>query len=241
MNELEDLLNQQALDILNKRSIMQHNVIDIPRVSQEKSVYTKAKGNAQILDFISAIGLIIESMYEDSDIKVTYLPRSKAHHLREDADQRLKNPIITYRVMHRKIKDKTSKKPQLRESFFEKEDDRTGAIYSMTYESIVRFQFLSLEYNIAYRLMTEFEEMMFEYKPYLKEQGILDYYFLEQQADDYNTDFRDIVDELTLDYHVETQKNTVIFKENDKTLIINGEALDEQFNPIPTNPKYLNK
>ena len=46
------------------------------------------------------------------------------------------------------------------------------------------------------------------------------------------------VDELTLDYYVETQKNRVIFKENAKTLIINGEATNEDFSPIPANPEY---
>ena len=244
MNDLENLLNRQQLDILNKRSVIQYDVIDIPKnkpKQQNPSTQMKAKGNAQLIDFISIIGLIIESLYEDSDTKVTYMPRAKAYFSREDADQRFKNPIITYRIMDRKIKDKTSKNPQLKESLFEKDDNRTGNVYSMSYESVVRFQFLALEYNVAYKLMTEFEEMMFEYKSYLKEKGIVNYYFLRQQPDDYNIDFRDVVNELTIDYHVETQKNTVIFKENDKTLIINGEAVDEQFNPIPTNPKYLNK
>lgn len=242
MNELENLLNQYQLDILNKKSIIQHSIIDIPRSNQEiKSNYTKAKGNAQIIDFISIVGLIIESIYEGSNTKVTYMPKSKAYFLIEDADQRFTNPIITYKVMHRKIKNKSSKKPQLRENLFEKDDDRTCSIYSMEYESIVRFQFLALEYDTAYKLMDEFEDIMEEYRPFLKEKGIVNYYFLEQQPDDFNVDFRDLIDELTLDYYVETQKNRVIFKENDKTLIINGEAVDEKFDSIPTAPEYLIK
>lgn len=240
MNELEDLLNQEQLYVMNSRSIMQHSVIDIPRNQQEKKEM-RAKGNAQLMDFISLVGLIVESVLSDTDTKITYMPKSKAYFSREDADERFKNPIITYQVMHRKIKDKTSKSPILRDSSTEIDDDRTYEVYSLSYESVVRFQFLSLEYNTAFKIMDAFEDLMLEYKSYIREKGIVNYYLLEQQPDDYNVDFRDQIDELTLDYYVETQKNKVIFKENAKTLILNGEAVDEEFNPIPTSPEYQNK
>ena len=87
-------------------------------------------------------------------------------------------------------------------------------------------------------MMDDFEDMMDEYKGLIRSKGIVNYYMLEQLEDSYNTDYRDVVDELTLDYYVETQKNRVIFKENAKTLIINGEATNEDFSPIPANPEY---
>jgi len=243
MDNLEDFLKQKDLDILNRRSIIQHSVIDIPRNKETKSKYDKAEGNAQLFDFISLVGQIVESIYSDNEEtnKVSFLPRSKTYFLREDPDQKIKNPAITFQVMNRKIKDKTSKSPQLRESGFEKGDDRTYEVFTTDYVSIVRFQFLALEYNTAFKLMDEFEDMMMEYKGFIKSKGIVNYYMLEQQADDYNTDFRDVVDQLTLDYYVETQKNRVIFRENAKTLIINGEAAHEDFSPIPANPEYENK
>lgn len=243
MNNLEDLLKQKDLDILNRRSVIQHSVINIPRNKETKSKYDKAEGNAQLFDFISLVGQIVESIYSDNneENKVSFFPRSKAYFLREDPDQKFRNPAITYQVMSRKIKDKTSKNPQLRENGFEKDDDRTYEVFTTTYVSVVRFQFLALEYNTAFKLMDEFEDMMVEYAGFIKSKGIVSYYLLEQQADDYNTDFRDIVDQLTLDYYVETQKNRVIFRENAKTLIINGEATHEDFSPIPANPEYENK
>ena len=147
----------------------------------------------------------------------------------------------SFQVISRKIKEKSSKMPQLMETGFEKEDDRTYEVFTTDYVSIVRFQFLALEYNTAFKLMDEFEDMMIEYSGFIKSKGIVTYYLLEQQPDDYNTDFRDVVDQLTLDYYVETQKNRVIFRENAKTLIINGEATNEDFSPIPANPEYENK
>ena len=240
MNNLEDLLKQQELDTLNRRSIIQHSVIDIPRGTPTKSKYDKADGNAQLIDFLTIIGQIVESIYSDNaeENKVTYGPRSKSYFAREDADQPFKNPQITFQVISRKIKPKTGKSLQLKESGFEEGDDRSYEIFQQEYVSIVRFQFLALEYNTAYKLMDEFEDMMVEYKGFLKSKGIVNYYLNEQQPDDYNTDFRDVVDQLTLDYYVETQKNRVIFKENAKTLIINGEATNSDFSPIPANPEY---
>lgn len=240
MNELEELLKQEELDTLNRRSVIQHSVIDIPRNEPTKSKYDKANGNAQLFDFISLVGQIVESIYsdKDGDKKVSFMPKSKAYFYREDSEQRLKNPIITFQIVHRKIKDKTAKSPQLKESGFEGDDDRTFTIYTTSYSSIVRFQFLALEYDTAFKMMDDFEDMMDEYKGLIRSKGIVNYYMLEQLEDSFNTDFRDTVDELTLDYYVETQKNRVIFKENAKTLIINGEATNEDFSPIPANPEY---
>lgn len=241
MNDLEHLLKKDDLDVLNKRSVLQHSVIDIPRNTESmQSKYDKAEGNAQIIDFIKMVGLIIESMYADSDTKVTYMPKSKAFFLIEDADERFTNPVITYKVVKREIKEGTSKKPQMIESFFESDDDRSILIYQQNFVSIVRFQFLSLEYNTAYSIMDTFEDMLIEYSSEIKRKGIVNFYLLKQNEDNYYIDNRDKIDELTLDYYVETQKNKVIFRENAKTLILNGEATDENFNPIPTNPYYKN-
>ena len=101
------------------------------------------------------------------------MPKSKAYFYREDSEQRLKNPIITFQIVHRKIKDKTSKSPQLKESGFEGDDDRTFTIYTTSYSSIVRFQFLALEYDTAFKMMDDFEDMMDEYKGLIRSKGIV--------------------------------------------------------------------
>lgn len=239
MNDLENLLKKDDLDTLNKRSILQHNVINIPRDSSlTQSKYDRAEGNAQLIDFIKMVGLIVESVYADSDIKVTYMPKSKAYFLIEDADERFTNPIITFKIMQREIKEGTGKKPQMKESFFENDDDRSVIVYQQSFSSIIRFQFLSLEYNTAYNIMDNFEDMLIEYSSEIKKKGIVNFYLLKQNEDNYYIDNRDKIDELTLDYYVETQKNKVIFRENAKTLILDGEVTDEEFNSIPTNPYY---
>lgn len=241
---LQSLINKHSgnLDIHNKRSIIQRSVIDIPRNIKEEdttSKHFKANGNAQILEFFTMVGEMVENVLATQANPVLYEPNSKAFFPREDADQRFKCPIITFSTVSRKIKEGTSKVPMLRESMFEKDDDRTCNVYTICYESIIRFRFLALEYETAYNLMMEFENMMEEYRYHIKQQGVVNYYLLEQKEDEYSVDFRDLIDILTLDYYVETQKNRVIFKENDKTLVVSGEATNEDFSPIPTAPQYI--
>ena len=76
------------------------------------------------------------------------------------------------------------------------------------------------------------EDMLIDYKSHIKQQGIVNYYFDQQLEDDFAQDFRDIVSILTLDYIVLTEKNRVIFRENTKSILLRGEALNEDGSPI---------
>ena len=234
-NSLEDILSKSQLTEMNEKTVIQDELVsspvnEVPFPPSGKKIL-KAKGNAQLKDFIKYIGLIVETVFEEDHVE--YLPYEKTFVLKEDADVRLMRPIISYRVMNREYKKDTCVVPRMRDTVVD-DENRTGEIYSEQFISKVQFQIICMEYNKAWEIMDKFEDLMINYRTFLKEQGICNYYFCNQSEDTYCQDFREIASILTLNYYVETEKNRVIFKENIKNIHIHGEAVNEAGSPIPS-------
>lgn len=241
-NTLEDLLNSNDLTDMNERTIFQDDIITT--IGNEKPQppsghgLLKAKGNAQLKDFIEYVGLIAETIFEEENLE--FRPYEKTFATKEDADLRLMNPIISYKVLDRRYKEGTAYAPRSRDTIVD-DIGRTGELYSEQFVSKVQFQIICMEYNKAWEIMDRFEELMINYRTYIKEKGISNYYFLNQDEDTYCQDFLEIVTVLTLNYIVETEKNRVIFKENINNIHIRGEAVNSDGTPISTTSTENNK
>lgn len=228
--QLEDILTTLDVTLLNRHSYIQKEFKSTPVNNLEPTKNRlRAKGNAQVRDFISMVGLIVESIFEDKHVE--YLPYEKTYSLLEDMDQTITHPYIAWRVIHREYRDKTALGPSIRDTLID-DEGRSGEVSSECFSTIVRFYIINTEMNSCLDLMEEFEDMLIEYRPHIKEQGIVNYYFSQQLEDSFAQDFRDIVSILTLDYIVLTEKNRVIFRENTKSILLRGEAVNEDGSPI---------
>lgn len=229
-NQLEDILTTKDITLLNRHTYVQNELISTPTNKvEQKPDRLRAQGNAQVRDFIRMVGLIVESLFEDKH--VVYTPYEKTYSVREDMDQTLNHPYIAWRVVHREYKDKSSIGPYLRDSIFD-DEGRSGEVSSECFKTRVRFYIINTEMNLCWDLMDEFEDMMIDYKSHIKKEGIVNYFFDQQLEDDFAQDFRDIVSILTLDYIVLTEKNRVIFRENTKSILLRGEAVNEDGSPM---------
>ena len=230
LNQLEDLLTEQDVTLLNRHTYIQNEFKSTPvNEVDKKDKRLRAKGNAQIRDFISMVGLIVESLFEEQHVE--YLPYEKTYSIREDMDQTITHPYIAWRVIHREYRDRSAIGPYIRDELFDSEG-RSGEVCSEAFQTRIRFYIINTEMNLCWDLMDEFEDMLIDYKSHIKQQGIVNYYFDQQLEDDFAQDFRDIVSILTLDYIVLTEKNRVIFRENTKSILLRGEALNEDGSPI---------
>lgn len=241
-NTLEKLLNINDLEQMNKKTVIQDDIIssvanERPRPPSGNNIL-KANGNAQLRDFIKYVGLIVESVFKED--KVEFLPNEKAFAAKEDADKRLMRPIISYKVIERNYKSGSNYVPRVRDIVVD-DKGRTGELYSEFFKSKIQFQFIASEYNTAWDMMDKFEELMIQYRSFLKEKGISNYYFCEQEPDTYCQDFLEILSVLTINYFVETEKNRVIFKENINNIRIHGEAINPDGSPIDSMEANDNK
>ena len=233
--QLEDILTTLDVTLLNRHSYIQNEFDSVPTSDLEtKKKRLRAQGNAQVRDFVSMVGLIVESIFEDQHVE--YLPYEKTYSVREDMDQTITHPYIAWRIVHREYRDKSALGPYIRDTLID-DEGRTGEVSSECFQTRVRFYIINTEMNLCWDLMDEFEDMLIEYKPHIKKQGIVYYYFDQQLEDDFAQDFRDIVSILTLDYIILTEKNRVIFRENTKSILLRGEAVNEDGSPITASGK----
>lgn len=241
-NNLERLLNIDTLTEMNQKTVIQNDIIssvanEKPRPPSGNNIL-KANGNAQLKDFIKYVGLIVESVF--SEDRVDFLPDEKAFAAKEDADKRLMRPIISYKIIERKYKSGSNYVPRVRDIVVD-DKGRTGELYSEFFVSKVKFQIIASEYNTAWNIMDKFEDIMIQYRSFIKEKGISNYYFCGQDSDSYCQDFLEILSVLTVNYYVETEKNRVIFKENINNIRVHGEAINSDGSPISSMETNYNK
>ena len=111
LNQLEDLLTEQDVTLLNRHTYIQNEFKSTPvNEVDKKDKRLRAKGNAQIRDFISMVGLIVESLFEEQHVE--YLPYEKTYSIREDMDQTITHPYIAWRVIHREYRDRSTSSPK---------------------------------------------------------------------------------------------------------------------------------
>jgi len=156
--------------------------------------------------------------------KVEFLPDEGA---RPIVDQSIKidSPHIYFSVVDSIPKKEL--KPMVREEINELSDDqksrRIGSIFGKRYINIVQFDIFAADYIEANTVMKNFEELIFDYSSYLKENGIEEIY-LQKRFTDRNLDqYRQHFSIRSLQYYVETEKLFARFGETMESVLTSKE------------------
>ncbi len=139
--------------------------------------------------------------------KVEFSPNEGARPL-TDASTKIESPRIYFSIIDSAPKNEL--KPRVREEINELTEDklnrRMGTIYGKRYVNIVQFDIFAADYTEANAVMKNFEELIFNYSSYLKENGIAEIY-LQKRFTDRNLDaYRQHFSVRSLQYYVETEK-----------------------------------
>lgn len=215
MHDLEDYIKQSTeFGQIAKQQPSSAN-------NETASRFQRANGNASLLDFIKMVGLIVENTLDD--LKVEFLPYERSYALIEDPNEPINRPVITFRVKSRTHTGNRGYKPVLFDSYTTPEG-KAVSIYTENFSSLVQFDIIASEYDLAWEIMDRFEEVLLSYAETIRGNGIVEYFFNRQFADDYYDNYRSTLSILNLEYRVETERIRVIFNENIKDIISTGTA-----------------
>lgn len=208
---------QDDLEILlNGRSQRTVEVRELVAESTDSQIQT-ATANASLFDFIKMVEKL--TLLTLKDLEVEFIPDENKN-IVENADIKLDHPVITYKVIFRK--PKTELKPRIRQTIREKAEDadeeRVGEVYGQKFDCIIQFNVFASVYDVAEQVMERFEEMIFVYTGWMKNQGVAELLF-DQQLTDENYDlFRQTISVRNLRYKVEVEKLHVIFTDKIKSI-----------------------
>lgn len=156
--------------------------------------------------------------------KAEFLPDEGARPL-IDQSIKIDTPRIYFSVIDSVPKKEL--KPVVREEINELTDDqknrRMGFIFGKRYINIVQFDIFAPNYTEANTVMKNFEELIFDYSSYLKENGIEEIY-LQKRFTDRNLDiYRQHLSVRSLQYYVETERLFARFGETMESVLTDNE------------------
>lgn len=218
MNNLEEYIAQSSGA---GKIVKQSKQAALEKETSYGSKLQTANGNASLLDFIKMVGLIIESNLDD--LNVEYLPYERGYAIQEDPNEPVNHPVITFRVKSRVHMENRGYKPVLFDTF-QTENGKSVSVFTEYFTSLVQFDIIANEYDLAWEVMDRFEEALLAYVEIIKGNGITDYFLCRQFNDDYYDNFRNTMSILNLEYRVDTERIRVIFNENIKDIINAGTA-----------------
>jgi hypothetical protein len=175
-----------------------------------------AQKNANLFDFVKMISMLVTTSLDD--LKAEFVP-DEGREILLDPNKKIDHPYITYKVVERipKKEIKARERQDITEQI-DPEEQRIGAVWGQKFSCIVQFNIFASEYEAAEQVMERFEDMMLTYTGFYKKNGVGELYFKKQYTDEgYNT-FRQILSVRNLQYYVEIEKLTVIFKETIKQI-----------------------
>lgn len=178
---------------------------------EDKYILT-AEGNASIFDLIKMINKLVKITMKD--LKTEFVPDEDKIPI-TTPDIQLDVPYITYKIIERTPKGEL--KPRVRQQIKEKSHDeqeaRVGQVYGQKFSSIIQFDIFSSVYATAEQVMERFEELLFIYAGYFKRKGISEIYFKKQFTDSSYDIYRQHISVRSIQYYVETEKLTVVFRD----------------------------
>ena len=186
----------------------------------------KAKCGASLTDLVRMIAELVSKGMKESG--ATLNPDEGAR-IRIDQEKKISNPVILYRVISSSPKGEM--KPRVREDIMERTDDensrRPGRIFGQRFECTVQFDIMAPDYLGADKAMEEFENLVFNYTSYLKDNGIAEI-MLKRHFTDSNTDiYRQSLSVRSLQYYVEIEKLFVKFGGVFDTMAVSGEPASD--------------
>ena len=229
---LEEMLSNSNFSFNNRPtndkaiSIIDHS--NINKKQEKKSIYQavdmlRAKKTASFDDFISMTSKLICLTMDDLEYEVEFVPQDNMDKI-IDPDVKTDKVFITYNLISREPLREI--KPMPREEIIEKCDvsgeERMGVIFGQKYNCNVQFNIFASEYKIANEVMKMFEDMLFSFTGYMKENGISNILFKEQFTDtDYNI-YRRSMSVRNLRYTIETENLIIVFNDKVEQIITNG-------------------
>lgn len=165
--------------------------------------YKSDKG-ASLEDFISMINNLVTNGLRDYNLAFY---SEEAYPI--NVEEKINNPCMTYNIVERKSSKEI--KPRVRE-IVDKEN-KQGEVYGQVFECIIQFNIFSPITNEAGAIMNDFEDLIFKYTSYLKKNGIKEIVFKKHFTDFTYDPGRETMSIRNLQYYVEIEKLTVIFKE----------------------------
>ncbi len=171
--------------------------------------YSKAKGNASYDDFITMVKTIVAKALKKYKIKVLPGEGTKIY---LNPHEKIEGPYIFFNLISRTPASGSmaQPKPKLREQFVEKDERgnilHRGNIYGQLFDCLIQFNIAAADYETANKVINAFEEAMFKYTGYFKNNGVSDIFFIKQYEDDRMDPFRDKHSIRSLQYNVRLEK-----------------------------------
>ena len=198
----EITFSQNDLEVALKNKFAKSNN---ENVGTDKSERQRSAQGADLDDLADMLAKLVSKSMRKS--KVEFSPNEGARPL-TDASTKIDSPRIYFSIIDSAPKNEL--KPRVREEINELTEDklnrRMGTIYGKRYVNIVQFDIFATDYTEANTVMKNFEELIFNYSSYLKENGIAEIY-LQKRFTDRNLDaYRQHFSVRSLQYYVETEK-----------------------------------
>lgn len=163
---------------------------------------TKANKSASVYDFVKMVHEI--STKSLKDLNVDFIMEEDKFNV-TDPDIKIENPIICYKLISRKPHGGEIK-PRHRENRNAPFDKMVGEQYGQRFKCIVQFNIFASGVDLAEHVLERFEDMMFDYTGYFKQNGVQELLFNEQLSDDDYNLFRQTIAVKNLRYEVIIEK-----------------------------------
>lgn len=212
-NELEDLLHTRY----EKNRVT--NLYPAGDVRASVTPLSTAAKNATVEDFISMVTKLSNKALKS--LNVEFYPDEGA--TIADPEKKLEKTAILYRVIERKPKNelKMRHSEDIEEVVDGKNNKkRLGQIWSQRQDCIIQFDIVASDYATANKVMNSFEDMIFQYSGYFKENGIAEIYFKKYFTDTSIDRYRQYLSVRSIQYFVEIEKQTTIFNSTLEEIIV---------------------
>nr|DAR17025.1 MAG TPA: hypothetical protein [Caudoviricetes sp.] len=172
----------------------------------------QADKNCDLDDLFAMINkLVVKALRKDN---VEFNPDEGARFV-VDQQVPINHPIIQFDVIS--YEPKLELKPRVINQFIEESDDkndrwkRHGQVWSQRFKCVIQFNIIGSDYITANKVMRDFEELMFRYSGYFKQQGVAEIVFKSRFSDKNYDYYRQNLSVRSLQYYVEIERNYVSY------------------------------
>jgi hypothetical protein len=197
-------LDNEKIGVRNESAIGKDLSIKIDKQQADK--------NCDLDDLFAMINkLVVKALKKDN---VEFNPDEGARFV-VDQQVPINHPIIQFDVIS--YEPKLELKPRVINQFVEESDDkndrwkRHGQVWSQRFKCVIQFNIIGSDYITANKVMRDFEELMFRYSGYFKQQGVAEIVFKSRFSDKNYDYYRQNLSVRSLQYYVEIERNYVSY------------------------------
>mgnify|MGYP007011635093 FL=1 len=197
-------LDNEKIGMRNESAIGKDLSIKIDKQQADK--------NCDLDDLFAMINkLVVKALKKDN---VEFNPDEGARFV-VDQQVPINHPIIQFDVIS--YEPKLELKPRVINQFIEESDDkndrwkRHGQVWSQRFKCVIQFNIIGSDYITANKVMRDFEELMFRYAGYFKQQGVAEIVFKSRFSDKNYDYYRQNLSVRSLQYYVEIERNYVSY------------------------------